>query len=501
MRKVFLLSAFLLASLALAQNQVNIQPDCFIPFTLTAAGNFPAATANNGPGDNRQKGCAAWTLMYQNTGMTAVTVTLQSGSSTSTTVTFGGFAGTISMGFANPIVSDTGGSLQAVNGTADISWVRVNVAATGTGTLTGVLYGFRNSSAAVNGGGGGALPSGSAFNVECYKDATHFEACGTSGEATILQGGSSDPGGIVLGVSGTTTTPSSGDTYVYLQEIITAPADVTALYGLFQEMDLAGTHNYGSPRNLAGGLFINSTGTVGQHGSALIPGTAVQGDTAVNAALTGGFLSGVFGDVQLNGMPTVNIAAAFWGWIGNYSGTSTLLTDFYGQVPDGGGSAATFVTYYGEAIGGSATDSYDFWADEAGVFRIKADNTFNSVYQAIPALYNPQFTKYTPGATNFERCIPGCQWESNEAWIRTEEGGTGTLRRLGLGSAGLDNSTGNVANPFTNVKTSVSATAPGAGKADLRWLAGTNMGTCKLVANAGTSATEVTIIDNVGNGC
>ncbi len=58
-----------------------------------------------------------------------------------------------------------------------------------------------------------------------------------------------------------------------------------------------------------------------------------------------------------------------------------------------------------------------------------------------------------------------------------------------------------IVNPFLQTKNTQTATAPGAGKADLRWLAGTNMGTCKLVANAGTSATEVTIVDNVGGGC
>lgn len=140
---------------AQATGNATIQPDCLIPFTFTAAGSFPATPVTGGAGDNRTKGCAAWTLMYQNTGMTSVSVTLQSGSSVSTTVSWGSFAGTISSGYVNPIVSDTGGSLQATNGTADISWVRVNVAATGTGTLTGVLYGFRLSSAAVTGGSGG----------------------------------------------------------------------------------------------------------------------------------------------------------------------------------------------------------------------------------------------------------------------------------------------------------------------------------------------------------
>lgn len=140
---------------AQATGNTTIQPDCLIPFTLTAAGSFPALPTTGGAGDNRTKGCAAWTLMYQSTGLVMVSVTLQSGSSVSTTVSWGSFAGTISSGYVNPIVSDTGGSLQATNGTADISWVRVNVSATGTGTLTGVLYGFRLSSAAVTGGSGG----------------------------------------------------------------------------------------------------------------------------------------------------------------------------------------------------------------------------------------------------------------------------------------------------------------------------------------------------------
>lgn len=66
------------------------------------------------------------------------------------------------------------------------------------------------------------------------------------------------------------------------------------------------------------------------------------------------------------------------------------------------------------------------------------------------------------------------------------------------GSATL---TADVVNPFINAKNTQTATAPGAGKADLRWIAGTIAGTCKLVANAGTSATEVTIVDSVGGGC
>jgi len=39
--------------------------------------------------------------------------------------------------------------------------------------------------------------------------------------------------------------------------------------------------------------------------------------------------------------------------------------------------------------------------DSRGVRRVKEDATFNGVGQGIEALYNPQFTRYTPGAANF----------------------------------------------------------------------------------------------------
>lgn len=49
-------------------------------------------------------------------------------------------------------------------------------------------------------------------------------------------------------------------------------------------------------------------------------------------------------------------------------------------------------------------------------------------------------------------------------------------------------------------KCTSSAVAPGAGFAQLRVEAGTNAGTLKIVAYAGTSATGVTVVDNIGAG-
>lgn len=123
-----------------------------------------------------------------------------------------------------------------------------------------------------------------------------------------------------------------------------------------------------------------------------------------------------------------------------YSRTGGTLDNGYGvyvDVPERTGTVTNYMSFWSQNLESVATNAYHFWADEQGVYRIRSDGTFNSVVQAIPALYNPQFTKYTPGATNHERCVPGCQWESNVAVITTEKGGTGTLRDLRLGDAGV----------------------------------------------------------------
>jgi hypothetical protein len=99
------------------------------------------------------------------------------------------------------------------------------------------------------------------------------------------------------------------------------------------------------------------------------------------------------------------------------------------------GSVTNAVSFFSDALGGTASNAYVLWGDDQGVFRIKADNTFNTVYQDIAALYNPQFTKYTPGATNYERVVLG-EWNSNVAEIGTENSGTGSARALALITAG-----------------------------------------------------------------
>lgn len=434
---------------AQSTGNTTIQPDCLIPFTFTAAGSFPATPTTNGAGDNRTKGCAAWTLMYQNTGMTSVSVTLQSGSSVSTTVSWGSFAGTISTGFVNPIVSDTGGSLQAVNGTADISWVRVNVAATGTGTLTGVLYGFRNSSAAVNGGGGGALPCGPTVGeVQLYASAGAFgcdvnfvyatTVLGEGKSLTIGGVNTSDPQAYAtrLNVIQNYTGASPSDQFtVNMYTGYTSTTAMASLDPFNYTMELLGNQDYLTGVSSYSTANFNSSGTIGSIIS--VTGDARVSQGIVSGSYTGGGVIGVNG-FALNNGGTVNALKALRGQIGLQAGTTAVAMTVEADVPDGSTGLTTLYQFYSPDIGSGsfATNLYYSWFDSRGVGRCREDNTFDSVGQVICSVYNPQFTKYVPGAANYERIVYG-EWSANIAEMGAEAGGTGTLRKLQMIGNGL----------------------------------------------------------------
>lgn len=189
----------------------------------------------------------------------------------------------------------------------------------------------------------------------------------------------------------------------------------------------------------------------GSHQLSILQG--VEWDTTLNGIGTGGEdISGESVNVVVGASGTIDqtighqiyteVLASGANIFQFYSGAvvfddmTTTWTNYYGFYQQGGdflngGTLTNFFTLWSPSLGGEATNSYHSWFDEQGVYRVKADNTFNSVYQAIPALYNPQFSKYTPGATNYERIVVP-QWSSNIAQIGTEKGGTGTLRELQL---------------------------------------------------------------------
>jgi hypothetical protein len=110
-----------------------------------------------------------------------------------------------------------------------------------------------------------------------------------------------------------------------------------------------------------------------------------------------------------------------------------LLQAVYAYLPflSNGATASTAVEFWSDDLGqvSGVSNLYYSWFDSRGVRRVKEDSTVDGVGQAIEALYNNLFTKYTPGATNYERVILG-EWNNNVAEIGTEAGGTGTLRPL-----------------------------------------------------------------------
>ena len=328
-----------------ATGNTTIQPDIIIPFTFTATGTFPATTVSGGPEDNRQKGCAAWTMMYQSTGFSGVSIQLNSGASPTTTVSYGAFAGTISMGFSNPLTSTTGGSLQATNGTAAISWVQVAATLTGTGTVNGVLYCFRNSSAAVNGGGGGggsfSWSGGSAGTVCFYVDATH---CNGSSGLTFSSGIFSVGSVLSVGDVGASNTnyismfPSTFDPLASPFSIAGFSMDISATptgnvsaaltpSGAVWEVDLNGTFNYGNGSSGFNSLVnLNGSGNYGLTQASKLFAQQHDGHSS---------------RIDVN-----------WLWFGAYGGTTDLVNLSYAAVPTGGNPITTLIGYYAEDFSG-----------------------------------------------------------------------------------------------------------------------------------------------------
>lgn len=133
-----------------AQNPTPVPPDCVIFInnwtTAQSSANFP----------NYFTGCQSWTLQYTSVGFTGLTLTFQSApAATSTTPsTFVTYAGTVATGI-NPNTSLTGAVSTFSNGTVDIPYVRVTLSGlTGSGTVFGVVYGYKTGFTGGGGGGG-----------------------------------------------------------------------------------------------------------------------------------------------------------------------------------------------------------------------------------------------------------------------------------------------------------------------------------------------------------
>lgn len=127
-------------------------PDCVRYFNFNAVGTSVYL-------DNRQAGCTNWTVGYQSSGFSGLTLTFQSASGALTPGTFGTYTGTTSTG-SNPMTNTTGSYSTFVG---YVGWVQIKLSATtGTGNVIGVLYGFKSgyASATPPGGAGITILSG-----------------------------------------------------------------------------------------------------------------------------------------------------------------------------------------------------------------------------------------------------------------------------------------------------------------------------------------------------
>jgi hypothetical protein len=135
-----------------AQTQVSIQHACFSGFQFNAAGGVQQMA------DNLGTLCNSFTIEYSNFGFSALSLLVQSAPDN------GGVPGTW-VTFAGTVVTGSNPNTGLVTGTTTFTgfyrWVRVTLSSvTGTGTISGAIYGDQvAASPGSSGGGGSACPS------------------------------------------------------------------------------------------------------------------------------------------------------------------------------------------------------------------------------------------------------------------------------------------------------------------------------------------------------
>ena len=157
--KKLLYLLLLLPIAALAQTKVV--PDCVITFSFTTTGNTPNTGTCAGPnGAPSQNGISSWILVYYSTGFSGISIVLQSApDNAGVPGSWGTFGGTVLTSVQYPGssgVNPNTATTSAFTGFAGYyPWMRVSLTSiTGTGKVTGALYGYYNSTLAKAGSGG-----------------------------------------------------------------------------------------------------------------------------------------------------------------------------------------------------------------------------------------------------------------------------------------------------------------------------------------------------------
>jgi len=281
-RSVGMIAAVLFATVSLrcqpTQN-VRIQPDCIMPFYLTAVGTVQLP-------DNSGTACGSWTLEYTANGFTGLSLRLDSAPDVSNAHgTFVSWAGTLQpTSGTNPQTSLTGSGSTPILALGYFRWVQVNlVSKTGTGYVTGTLLGYKVGGSGGGGSGGGGCPTA---GTPCV--------IGAEGSSGIITDTACDLNGPVT-ISGSGTiqliAPSAGKTVrvCHLDTLLSAGSTLQLLQGTGATCG-TGSANIGGqyPSNILGiaedyGTHSPLTLTISK-GLCLTVGSAVTGGGIVTYA-------------------------------------------------------------------------------------------------------------------------------------------------------------------------------------------------------------------------
>lgn len=464
--KRLLLLLFLCAAALHAQSPVTVLPDCRVPINVPVGATVPYSPANF-TFDNRVAGCTTWQITYNNdttitNRYTVLSLVVQ------TAPNANGAPGSWSTFAANsPTINPNTSATQAVSTFGDAAtptyfpWVRVQLtSATGTGgTISGQLYGWRVPPQSAH--AGGLCPGGSNTQIQ-YNDAgdcggisqaVYNPATGAiswSGEQTWLAHNAMGAQGVVnadrvLNMAETITSITAGNFQkrginVLLTQDLSIPPDPSGSVTGVQTGILTAVDAINPSNSVANYSFVDHYGS-----GTMARGTGFSGEVynEIDGTITHG-RGAYFAVYNFSTGPITN-ATGVYSWLDNESsGSISKGYNFYALSTNlGAGGVTDLYAIYSELIDNSGggtiannytlwnadqtsvpgiTNNYFLWNDSPGVFRVNA--------AGVTAYYNPTFTKYTPGATNFERVVQ--QWNTNVAEIGTEAGGTGALRRLRL---------------------------------------------------------------------
>lgn len=272
---VFVVAVLSAVSLRCQTQKVTTEPDCIQSFYFTAAGT-QVLPDNSGPQ------CGLWTLNYTASGFTGLSLRLDSAPDVSNAPgTFVSWAGTLlSSSGTNPQTSLTGSGATPILALGYFRWVQVNlVSNTGTGYVTGTLYGYKIGGGGSSGGGGGS---------GCPTAAQPCVVGSVNSAGTIIPAANGDQIG-VISVSGAGTiqviAPSVGKT-VYVTHI----NDLNSGGSTLQLIQGTGAACGGSSANVTGQYPASTLGFALDY-DGLAPLTLTAGNglcLVIGSAVTGG---------------------------------------------------------------------------------------------------------------------------------------------------------------------------------------------------------------------